>query len=247
VKGSGVELRAGPGEQHERLLNERASKAFGTRMYLELDSSAQVRRTCEAGAWSYVQAQNYLTETHRGWVQTRHLVSAEMPRTVDELDLEPQDEPHRSDLTRMVRRIESENSRCSRVSLVTRSASKGSASNPVWFATCEAKGGPSFNVFFSRSDMQNPAKRMTAILNPSPDKALSACRSEAMRLVRIPSSVDFPKSPDGLHDYPNGRTRIWSQFKTKSDVGGLRRYDITCLVMPDGRADERSTALRLVE
>jgi hypothetical protein len=94
--------------------------------------------------------------------------------------------------------------------------------------------------------MQSPAKRMASTPNPSREQALAACESEALRMAQNPSTVDFSKLLHvGFHDYPNGRTRVQSRFSAKNQVGMAVSYDITCLVMPDGRADEGSTVVTM--
>jgi len=65
-------------------------------------------------------------------------------------------------------------------------------------------------------------------------------------MAQNPSTVDFSKLLHvGFHDYPNGRTRVQSRFSAKNQVGMAVSYDITCLVMPDGRADEGSTVVTM--
>ena len=64
------DLRAGPGEDQPRKVNQKASDLLGEIHYLSVDSSVTVRVHQTKDGWAdvHVTQPSYLTASHRGWI-----------------------------------------------------------------------------------------------------------------------------------------------------------------------------------
>ncbi|WPV65958.1 hypothetical protein [Chitinophaga sp. LS1] len=71
-----VILWSGPGEQFEKVINEKASEAMHETEYAEVDKSVTVIVEEVNQQWSRIKViqPDWLTESHVGWVQTKYLV-----------------------------------------------------------------------------------------------------------------------------------------------------------------------------
>jgi hypothetical protein len=71
-----VILRSGPGEQFEKVINEKASEVMHDTEYAEVDKSVTVIVEETNQQWSKIKViqPDWLTESHVGWVQTKYLV-----------------------------------------------------------------------------------------------------------------------------------------------------------------------------
>jgi hypothetical protein len=69
-------LRSGPGEQFEKVINEKASEAMHNTEYAEVDKSVTVIVEETTQQWSKIKViqPDWLTESHVGWVPTEYLV-----------------------------------------------------------------------------------------------------------------------------------------------------------------------------
>lgn len=152
-----ADLRREPSQQGERIVNQRATEAFGGRtQYQLIDESTTVRVHCREGDWSHVQIVEpaWLTE-HRGWVPTSVLRqierSADGARVYVESDFywEDNTRPYRSQIIRAVNRIHREQPGCERIDpgTVAKSPQRGSPGRPVFFVSC-GEGAGVFNVWF---------------------------------------------------------------------------------------------------
>lgn len=75
VVGTGIEIRQGPGQNHEKKVNEKATKVLGSTQYLMIDDSTMVVEECIVGGWSWIRVVDpkWLSDSHRGWVPTAAL------------------------------------------------------------------------------------------------------------------------------------------------------------------------------
>lgn len=64
------DLRSGPGNSHERMVNQKASDALGKIHYLSVDTSTSVQILQSQGEWVEIQVTqpDHLRASHRGWV-----------------------------------------------------------------------------------------------------------------------------------------------------------------------------------
>ena len=70
-----VELRDGPGEKHEKKINQKASDVLRRLDYMSVDSSTTVKVLELKGDWAEVQIvePTPLASTHRGWIPVNAL------------------------------------------------------------------------------------------------------------------------------------------------------------------------------
>ncbi|WP_147319863.1 SH3 domain-containing protein [Chitinophaga silvisoli] len=76
---NGIILRAGPGEQYEKIINEKASQIIKDTEYAEVDKSVLVNVEEVNQQWSKIRVvrPDWLTDSHVGWVQTKYLIDPE--------------------------------------------------------------------------------------------------------------------------------------------------------------------------
>jgi hypothetical protein len=80
---NGIILRAGPGEQYEKIINEKASQIIKDTEYAEVDKSVLVDIEEVNQQWSKIRVvrPDWLTDSHVGWVQTKYLIDpANVPK-----------------------------------------------------------------------------------------------------------------------------------------------------------------------
>jgi len=80
-----VELRDGPGEKHDKKINQKASDVLRRLEYMSVDSSTTVKVLDLKGDWAEVQVvePTHLTDTHRGWIPVSALKRGKATRKRD--------------------------------------------------------------------------------------------------------------------------------------------------------------------
>jgi hypothetical protein len=164
VSGEDIDVRHGPSIEFSKIVNQKASRILKSTHYISIDSSVTVIEQCTQGKWSKIRVTepDYLSQSHRGWVPSNVLRGKKVDSSGTEIFTEAdfifdkKTRPHKSILIAGVNRIHRENSRCKNIepSSAYISSSRGSKSDPVFFVTC-GKGVKVFNVFFSKSDIEN--------------------------------------------------------------------------------------------
>lgn len=239
-----VAVREGPSTKAERLLNARATQAFGRKEFVNLDPSELLAETCRNNGWSYVQIlePDHLTD-FKGWVKTSQLRAL----TVDSQGIEsfdsssfqwtPKTKRHASVIVAGVNQIRRQNPNCAQIDTgsVDISASKGTPDNPVFYVTCR-NGDKPFNVFFSKSQVEG-GKDFSGrhISHPT---ALNACEAYAKSHAMNPSTVEFSRVYAlKIIDFPNGRTKVQSTFTAANKLGATSKYWIDCTFDSNGLMD----------
>jgi hypothetical protein len=146
--------------------------------------------------------------------------------------------PYKSLIIAGVNKVHRENSNCKKIdpSSAYKSMNKGSKSNPVFFVTC-GESGKSFNVYFSKSDVENN-KQIIAKKHINKSLATDICESYAKSNAAHPSTVRFSRIMDlAAYETPNGRTRITSSFTAKNSFNLELKYKISCLLNRSGLID----------
>lgn len=243
VNGSDIVLRAGPNLKTEKLVNQKASQAFGRTEYLTIGPSFTVSEECTQGEWSRVKALEpaYLKDSHVGWVQSsslRHIKkdSAGFTEFVDaDFVWNKKTLPHKKTIIAGINKIHRENSRCKFIdpSSADISSSKGSSSDPVFYVTCGPSGNV-FNVFFSKSEIDKGAA-MAALKHIDRNRAIGLCESHAKSKASHPSTFSFSRVVDlAVNEYPNGRTAVSSSFTAKNSFNLEIKHNIRCLFDGNG-------------
>lgn len=139
--------------------------------------------------------------------------------------------PWKNIIIKGVNKIHRENPRCANLDpgSADRSLSKGTKANPVFYVTCQPAGESSFNVFFSKSDVEAD-KTFTAAQHIDMTTAKQLCEDYAKTQAQNPQTVKFSWIMDmSIKEYPNGRTRINSSFKASNLMGVEQSFKISCL------------------
>jgi hypothetical protein len=239
-----VAVRVGPSSKAERLLNARATQAFGRNEFVNLDPSELLSETCRNNGWSFVQIlePDHLTE-FKGWVKTSQLRALTVdPRGIESFDSSSfqwtsKTKRHASVIVTGVNQIQRQNPNCTQIDTgsVDISTSKGTPANPVFYVTCR-NGDKPFNVFFSKSQVEG-GKDLSGrhIDHPA---AVNACEAYAKSHAMNPSTVDFSRAYAlKIIDFPNGRTKVQSTFTAASKLGVTSKYWIDCTFDANGLMD----------
>lgn len=75
VLGDKINVRSGPGTNHPKVVNQKATRILGKTHHITIDSSTVVYEECVSGEWSWVRVlePDWLRDSHRGWVASRFL------------------------------------------------------------------------------------------------------------------------------------------------------------------------------
>lgn len=100
--------------------------------------------------------------------------------------------PWKAAIIKGVNKIHRENTRCANLDpgSADMSLSKGTKSNPVFYVTCQPAGESSFNVFFSKSDVEAD-KTFTAARHIDMTTAKRLCEDYAKTQAQNPQTVKF--------------------------------------------------------
>ena len=77
IKGEDIILREGPGEDFNKIINKKASKALNITHYIKIDYTTKVKKLEAKSSWSKIQviSPSHLSKTHIGWIESKYLVS----------------------------------------------------------------------------------------------------------------------------------------------------------------------------
>ncbi len=253
VNGTQINIRKGPGSNFSKIINQKATKILKTTHYITIDNSVTVFEECSEGNWSKIRVINpdWLSQSHRGWIASRFLRGKKIDHTGFEVFTEADFlfdkniRPYKDIIIAGVNKIHRENSQCKDIDTSSAyiSSSKGSKSNPVFFVTC-GKGYKVFNVFFSKSDVENDIKfKAKKYINNT--KAIDLCENYAKSVASHPSTVNFSRILNlSIYETPNGRTRVTSKFSAKNSFNLELEYSISCLLDSNGLIESNINEVR---
>ncbi|WP_299980452.1 SH3 domain-containing protein [Desulfobacula sp.] len=243
VNGSDINVRSGPGTNHDRIINQKASSIFKKNIYVTIDNTVTVYEECTQGEWSKVRVTDpdWLSNSHRGWVLSKFLRKKQTDAAGKEIFTEKDfiwdnnTSPYKEIIVAGVNKVYRENARCKDIdpSSAYISGSKGTKDNPVFFVTC-GKGSNAFNAFFSKADVEKD-KRLTEKKHIDKSQAVDLCEAYAKQHATHPSTVDFSRIMDlAITEHPNGRTRVTSTFTAKNSFNLEVKFNISCLLEDSG-------------
>lgn len=144
-------------------------------------------------------------------------------------------EPYKEIIVKGANQVYQNNSRCQSLdpSSAYISSSKGSKSDPVFYVTC-ARGAETFNVFFSKSDVQESAD-----LSPEPhierNKAIELCEEYVKENSVLPETTEFSRILGlSVKEHGNGRSSVFSTFSAKNKLNEEQSFNVRCSVDPNG-------------
>ncbi|MHC2021475.1 hypothetical protein [Methylobacterium sp. CM6247] len=149
------ELRSKPDQNAGRILNSKATNILKKDHFHGIDISTTVKELCKTEEWSQVQivTPDWLSEVV-GWAPTKYLGEIKRnssgQRVFGEKDIiwDTDTNKFKAKIVSKINNLIKENADCGSFNgLVTKSGSKGSPSNPVFFITCERKSEV-YNVWF---------------------------------------------------------------------------------------------------
>jgi hypothetical protein len=252
VRGTEVDIRKGPGAQHDRIVNEKATKSTGRTYYLQIDSSIRVFEECRVADWSLIRVvePEWLRDSHRGWVEAKALVSVEGFDAVgykeEDIFFDKFTAPYKKPIVQAVNKLRREDSRCKDgldPGSVTLSPSKSKPGKPVFFVAC-GKGMNVANVYFTEEDLAS-GKTFVAPVHIKRTQAIQLCEQYAKSAATNPSTVDFSWILDiATSEHANGRTTVWSSFTAKNAFGVAGKFGIRCLLDASGLIEAHISEMR---
>lgn len=243
VNGSDINVRSGPGTNHDKIINQKASSILKKNIYVTIDNTVTVYEECTQGEWSKIRVTDpdWLSSSHKGWVLSKFLRKKQTDAAGKEIFTEKDfiwdnnTSPYKEVIVAGVNKVYRENARCKDIdpSSAYISSSKGTKDNPVFFVTC-GKGRNTFNAFFSKADVEKD-KRLTEKKHIDKSNAVDLCEAYAKQQATHPSTVDFSRIMDlAITEHPNGRTRVTSTFTAKNSFNLEVKFNISCLLEASG-------------
>lgn len=79
IDGEDIPIRIGPGENYEKLVNEKATKALGETQYCKVDYSVRVEILESESGWKKIKVikPEWLSNSHVGWIPEKYILSKE--------------------------------------------------------------------------------------------------------------------------------------------------------------------------
>lgn len=76
ITGGDIDIRKGPGDKFEKLINEKATAALNETQYAQVDNSVKVVILENNGAWSKIKVVDpeWLSNTHIGWIPSKNIL-----------------------------------------------------------------------------------------------------------------------------------------------------------------------------
>jgi hypothetical protein len=76
ITGEDIVIRTGPGDQFDKLINQKATEALGYTYYANVDYSFKVTIDEEKGEWSKIKVvePEHLSASHIGWIPTKNIL-----------------------------------------------------------------------------------------------------------------------------------------------------------------------------
>jgi len=74
-----IAIRKGPGENYEKIINEKATQAVHETLYCGVDYSVKVELLEKKDEWAKIKVvePKYLSDSHIGWIPSKYLISVE--------------------------------------------------------------------------------------------------------------------------------------------------------------------------
>jgi len=155
-------------------------------------------------------------------------------------------EPFRDIVVRGVNKARSDNERCFSLdpTSAARSIDRGTDQNPVFYVTCRDEAGLSFNVYFSKADVE-VGRNLRVMGHIARQATIELCELYAKKQAAQPATVVFSTGSDmEMREVVNGRTRIDSTFTTKNAFGVQRKFSVSCIVDASGLIEGSFDELR---
>jgi hypothetical protein len=157
VTGNEHPIYKAPDLKSDRIVNNKASSATGNTEYHSLWSSQKVEVQCEHGDWARIQVvEPDWLHFVKGWVETKYLLQTSQSgenRVFTEEDIywDINTKDYKEGILKELNRIHKENPICTNAmdtGTVTKSPTKSTPGNPVFFVTC-GSGVNAKNVWFT--------------------------------------------------------------------------------------------------
>lgn len=141
-------------------------------------------------------------------------------------------------LISQVNRIHANNPACREIDpgTLTKSTSKGTDKDPVFFVTCGSDNSI-HNVFFSKSEAESgEISAAPKAMNES--DAIEHCTESIKQNTSIPSSVNTHNILGKAYmAHANGNALVTLDFDAKNALGDVVEFQAKCIVQPSGNTD----------
>lgn len=241
-QGSGINFRSGPGEEYDRVVNQKLSRVVKRTEYRTLDRAVVLQGLCETEDWlqgKIVLADGYPVDWETGWVSKDYVSGEQSDDQAAGLlwDID-RESAFTAEEKRLVRqgalKVLADESNCKEIVTGYRSDSRQGA----YYVTCNAaNGGPGFNVWFTPEDLERKASLGVPTAYPETESRM-ACRSAIEASTLHPSTLD-------IHDvlgyatevHNNGNRTVIQEFTAQNSFGTELKYRARCLIQPNGKVE----------
>ena len=249
VKGREINFRAGPGTNHKRVINQKATQVLGKTQYRTLWPSMVLEGRCETEEWlqaKIVEVDGGPVNWETGWAHKMFVagtastdiqaglvwdIEREKDFTVEEKEL----------LRRGALKVLSDEPNCAKIIDGYRSGSRKGA----YYVTCVSKkDGGAFNVWFTPGDVETGSKLGVPKAYPE-EPSRRGCENAIEARVTHPSTLDihrFMGYATQVHN--NGNRTVIQEFTAKNSFGLETKHRARCLVLPDGSLEITITEVR---
>lgn len=239
VKGRKVEVRTGPGADHDRVINQRATQLAGETIYRTLVRDTHLEGRCETREWlqaKIVKANGEFADWEAGWVHKNFVSDTPSDDYQAGLLWDIEERPdftaeEKQLLKRGALKVLADEPNCAAI----RFGYPNQEIEDSYVVTCVSrKDGMWFSVSFTRSDLESGSK--LSVPEAYPEKASRRSCEKALKT--------HPVTRDNRHlsgyrtvIHNNGNRSIYKGFTAKNDFGREIDYVVRCLIRPDGSVE----------
>ena len=239
VKGREINFRFGPGTNHKRVINQKATQVFGKTQYRTLWPSMVLEARCETEEWlqaKIVESDGSAVNWETGWVHKKFVTDTASADAqaglVWDIEGEPDFTPEEKDLLKQgALKVLSDEPNCAKITTGYRSGSRKGA----YYVTCISKSDSlPFNVWFTPGDVETGSKLGVPKAYPE-EPSRRACEKAIKARVTHPSTLDihqFMGYATQIHN--NGNRTVIQEFTAKNSFGLEIKHRARCLIQPDG-------------
>ena len=236
-----VNFRTEPGITAERVVNEKASQAFGKTVYRQLYDTQELTALCQSDNWvrgKITKSSGSPVSWETGWVR-RDFLSSEPTKDVglglywdiaDEKAFSPDE---KAILRKGALKVLKDEEDCAYITTGYRSSSKEGA----YYVTCnDSDGGAPFNIWFTPEQVLSGEN--LALPEPiSESESIDMCHRAIRMNVRHPSTLDIHALGYSTNLSQNGIRELTQEFSAKNSFGLELQYIAKCTIHPGGKLE----------
>lgn len=239
VKGRKVEVRSGPGADHDRVINQRATQLTGETIYRSLGRDTLLEGRCETREWlqaKIIKANGEPADWEASWVHKNFVSDTPSDDYQAGLLWDIEGRPdftaeEKQLLKRGALKVLADEPNCAAIRL-------GYPDDEIedsYVVMCDSrKDGMWFSVSFTRSDLESGTK--LAVPEAYPEKASRRSCEKTLKTHPVTRDNRYLSGyRTVIHN--NGNRSIYKGFTAKNDFGREINYVVRCLIRPDGSVE----------